>query len=48
MKLMAGPDLSAAREQSIPLRQKRSIADLKASLSGAEIKHTGHGMGETF
>ena len=48
MKLMAGPDFSAAREQSIPLRPKCPVADLKASLSGAEIKHTGHGMGVTL
>ena len=48
MKLMAGPDLSAAREQSIPLRPKCPVADLKASPSGAEIKHTGHGMGVTL
>ena len=48
MKLMAGPDLSAAREQSIPLRPKCPVADLKASPSGAESKHTSHGMGVTL
>lgn len=47
MEFVPSKLITPSGEQAITLRSQRSVAHLKRSASGREIKHASHGMGAT-